>query len=365
MPIETTSHPPPQPESTSLISHFAGFIKHWLYSGFVVLTDFYGLSVSLLLLCKWLFGEQWWVVEMFNSLFPAILMPALVMFPGSLLIRKRRLLLFTVLPLLTFIIIYSPFFFPRSVEAPTDTTVFSLLTFNTHAETRPATLDAMAALIRTANADIVALQEFTQEAADQLSVALAELYPYSELYPIGRTVLGKGVFSKYPLLSSKISPSPDLPKRQRLEIEIAGQVVVLYNVHPTVPSWRFPYDATARQNDITDLLIITEPESGPLIIAGDFNMTDQANDYQRMTQRYQDTFHEVGLGLGLTFPDYGGFNPILAMAPQIIRLDYVFHNSALYSVEARAWPSSAGSDHRPVFVRLALASVKTEEKSSS
>ena len=41
----------------------------------------------------------------------------------------------------------------------------------------------------------------------------------------------------------------------------------------------------------------------PILIAGDFNMTDQTDDYRRLTAKFSDTFREVGWGMGFTFPD--------------------------------------------------------------
>lgn len=350
-----TTESPPIPPTHPPANRLLRLTKHWAYSAFVVLSDLYGVSVTLLLIARGLVGERLWPVEMFNSLFPAILLPAFVIVPGGLLLRRRRLTALAVLPLLMFIFSYGGFFLPRSAGSAPDAPTFSILTFNIHAETRETALDEMARLILDADADFVSLQEFTQHAADRFGAALAARYPYQALYPVGRTVLGKGFYSRYPLLSSEIGPREDLPKQQRNAVDYQGVALVIYNAHPTVPRWSLPYSSAARQQDITNLLEATEAETAPLVIAGDFNMTDQANDYARMTARYHDAFRDVGFGLGLTFPDYGGFGGLLALAPQIIRLDYVFHNDALESVEAYVLAGSAGSDHRPVFARLALS----------
>lgn len=104
-------------------------------------------------------------------------------------------------------------------------------------------------------------------------------------------------------------------------------------------------------------------DSGPVIIVGDFNMSDQSNDYQRITTSLRDTYREIGWGLGFTFPDFSYSNAMpvelhtsfLPLRP-VVRLDYVFHNDDLQAVAVKVLPTSGGSDHRPVLAQLALIS---------
>jgi endonuclease/exonuclease/phosphatase family metal-dependent hydrolase len=53
-------------------------------------------------------------------------------------------------------------------------------------------------------------------------------------------------------------------------------------------------------------------------------------------------------------PDDGGKYSVPAFTPLIIRIDYVFHSPAFRSIAACVWPSSGGSDHRPVYARVAI-----------
>lgn len=334
-------------------------MRYAAYIVFVVLTDLYGTVMVVLLALKLLFNETWagGVVGLFNSLFPSILLPSLVMLPVSVYLRRKRLALMVLPAFVVFFANYAYAFLPRAaVRLPADARVFSLLTYNLHAET--VKLDPMIEIVQTLDADIVLLQEFTLPAAERFAPALAERYPYHDLRPVGVSVYGKGAFSRFPTTENTYTIDGSRVLIQRLLLDIDGVPLVLYNIHPSVPRVGLPYDASQRSDDIARIMALAEKESLPVIIAGDFNMTDQSDDYRKMHARYTDVFRESGFGLGLTFPDFGGFSmPILPHLPQIVRLDYVFTTPAHFqSLEARVWHHSGGSDHRPLFVRLALLS---------
>jgi endonuclease/exonuclease/phosphatase (EEP) superfamily protein YafD len=83
----------------------------------------------------------------------------------------------------------------------------------------------------------------------------------------------------------------------------------------------------------------------PIIVVGDLNLTDRTDDYQRITDSMDDAFAEIGSGMGFTFEE---------LNIPIARIDYVFHTDDFRAVEARVLEDTAGSDHRPLFVTLAL-----------
>ncbi len=90
-------------------------------------------------------------------------------------------------------------------------------------------------------------------------------------------------------------------------------------------------------------------------------MSDQSEDYQRLTESYTDAYRVAGWGLGFTFPDFTYAEAVPDVLPPasmpvrpVMRLDYIFYNSAFQALEARVLSSSGDSDHRPVFARLAL-----------
>lgn len=104
------------------------------------------------------------------------------------------------------------------------------------------------------------------------------------------------------------------------------------------------------------MLLLSQKDDGAVILLGDFNTTDLDENYRRITTNYQDAFREVGWGLGFTNPDWSTEQareglPFISLYQ---RIDYVFYNRAFTALDARVWPSSGGSDHRPLYVVLAF-----------
>ncbi len=82
---------------------------------------------------------------------------------------------------------------------------------------------------------------------------------------------------------------------------------------------------------------------GPVLLCGDFNTPPAGRIYSRLTQGYRDAFSEVGLGWGYTYPS----------SFPLLRIDYVFCSAHWNTLRAVVGPKP-GSDHRPLFVELAL-----------
>ena len=95
---------------------------------------------------------------------------------------------------------------------------------------------------------------------------------------------------------------------------------------------------------------MNERDLDVVLIAGDFNITDQSADYQRITVVYDDSYKQVGYGMGTTFPAH------IPFLPSLLRIDYVFHSEDFTPLQADVLYSSGGSDHRPLVVELALHS---------
>jgi vancomycin resistance protein VanJ len=149
---------------------------------------------------------------------------------------------------------------------------------------------------------------------------------------------------------------------------VEGQSIVIYNVHPTHPGMTTVafFDASLRRREFTDLLNRIQSETLPVIMMGDFNLTDLSLEYRQISSTLTDTFREVGQGLGYTFPDFREARvsdsieiipdnfPEHLPTPLLMRLDYVFHSEEFTGVTAYVYHTSSGSDHRPLVVTLAL-----------
>ncbi len=312
------------------------------------LIDIYSIFVTLGLILRLVISGT--VIETFNSVAHMLFVPAFVLIPLSLLARRFRLIVVLVPPVVAFLLSYGVLFTLRSSSAAPDAPKIHVLTYNLKSQTE--NLDSSIAIIRDSDADVVALQELSEQASAIFAETFAESYPYQALHPQpGEPIPGQGVLSRYPITSDEYWRIHF--GQQRVSLLIGEYDITLYNAHAAFPF--VPNGFQYRHQEIMDILERAESETTPVIIAGDLNMTDQSADYQRILANYADVQREIGWGMGFTFPDYRMVNPTLSFIPPLSRIDYIFHNAGFHTVDTDVWPSSGGSDHRPLRATLALA----------
>jgi len=292
-----------------------------------------------------------------------LILPALAWLGACMLRWRWKPAAIAFVPALFFIGSYGIMFLPRSVSAAPDEPHLKILTYNIHSE--QTSFAPMIALIRESGTDVVAIQELTTEAAARFKTELADQYPYQAFHAEPNTkYIGQGILSRFPILNDVYWRNVSLQKtlgHERAQIDANGITFTLYNTHPIHPIsaeglYWYPERRTA---EIKSVLERAQHDSGPIIIVGDFNMTDQSDDYKLITSHYLDTYREVGWGLGFTFPDFtfASASPVphnlLPLRP-VVRLDYLFHNTSIQALDAHVWNSSGGSDHRPVFAEFAF-----------
>lgn len=325
----------------------------------------YGLCVSIFLAIRSIFGEVHHFIEYINGGLHWHLILASFLCSIALMTKRWRSALTLLPPTAVFAALYAPVFIPRSTPQPSlETKTLTVLTFNLHSER--SSVEPLFEVIREANADVVVLQEMSRSAAQGLPEQFAQLYPYQKLHA-NRAHLGRGVLSRYPITADEVwhYGYPDGIRLQRVEIGIQGTEVTLYNFHatPSYEYWR-PYDPQKRGREIEELLSYATAEAGSVILAGDFNVTNLQDDYQRLIQAgFKDSYRESGYGFGWTAPDWSAPNSrprtlrlrslSIPWLP-LTRIDYVFHNDQIRALESHVWPTSGGSDHRPVLARLVL-----------
>jgi len=182
-------------------------------------------------------------------------------------------------------------------------------------------------------ADVVVLQE-----ADRIHAALIErvreTYPHA--YCPDR-VCSLALLSRRPRLEAG---KEDVPPRRPLLVwarfPLGEQAVRVIGVH--MP---YPFEAK-RQAEHTEWLIAhLKRQTGPVIVAGDLNLTPFSWKLIRL-------LHETGLRTHLL----AGFSwPAHRYAP-VVLLDHVLATADFATVSAHVGPA-VGSDHRPVVVELA------------
>jgi vancomycin resistance protein VanJ len=320
----------------------------------------YGLILCLMLMLRVLGDSESTLIALINISITLLLMPALLLFPLCVVLRRWWLSTFLIVPFLTFMIAYLPFFLPRPLTILPNEPRLRLLTYNLHAE--QVHVDEMVSLIRDANADIVTVQEMSPAADDVFDQQLADLYPYQALYPEpnGGAYHGRGLLSRYPISESKAWPVDyPIPVRlMRAVIDMNGTPITIYNFHapPSYPIYGQGFDIHPRGQQIKDVLAMIAQESGAVLLMGDLNTNDADVNYPHIAAQLRDTFREMGWGMGFTGPDWSHpqSQEGLPFIPVHERMDYIFHNDSFFPVEAHVWPTSGGSDHRPLFAELAL-----------
>lgn len=318
----------------------------------------YGLNVTLFVIARALIGERWGIIALFNNFAHLLWAPALIILPICLLWRKWLLTALSIAPAVALISAYLPMLAPKSVPPPMPNR-FYLLTYNLLAQ--KTELDQLADFMLSTSADIIAVQELSFPAAEALAAALADSHPYQALHP-GAVFEGQGIFSRYPILADDYWVI--YLGHQQVTLDINGMTVTLFNAHPIhalVPNLGF--SAAPRRQEIMTILSRATALQGPIILAGDFNITDLSEDYARIrSASFRDVYRDVGMGLGFTFPNalrglpFLGRSPIFQWLPPLARIDYVFINAGLVPLSAEVLPYKGYSDHYPLKVELGLPS---------
>ncbi|MBL8161209.1 MAG: endonuclease/exonuclease/phosphatase family protein [Anaerolineae bacterium] len=324
------------------------FLRRILNSLFIALTGAYGISISGFLLLRMMLGERVGFIGLLNSFVHLLIIPAVVLLPLSLGLRRWLLAAVLALPAFNALSAYGPLFLPRTAAAPPQSRELVLLSYNVNMGN--FNTEAIVDIIRAADADVVAIQELNPTHAQAVEAQLSDLYPHQALHPRD-DFSGQGVLSRYPITADEfwlINLG-----HQRVELDFDGQTLTLYNVHPVHPLRGIRFDGESRAEEVTDTLRRAANETSPTLIVGDFNLTDQTADYARITALYGDAYRAAGWGPGFTFPEWRATRLGIPM-PLLARIDYVFHDAAFTPLEARVWPSSGGSDHRALLVRLAV-----------
>jgi endonuclease/exonuclease/phosphatase family metal-dependent hydrolase len=299
-------------------------------------------------------GDRWLLVRLGSYFAPWLLM---TLFPALIiaLLGKRRwltgfILLLTLVIGMNYIFLLTPKL--SRAQAQNHSHLLRVMTFNVHYANRDAT--AIANLIATENPDIIALQEMTPGLAVLLYPKLAAEYPH-HLTGEG-TGFEKVLVSRYPLTA--------LPKPPEAWGGLLGQVqtpngpVVVWNLHPPPAVKQNGWQA--QQQTLAAIAQEIKGEIRPLIVLGDFNTTDQAENYRLIANHLTDVHWAVGRGLGFTFPEpdvisRAGYGQLLKRVSPVVRIDHIFVNKHFDPQETHVVSHGFGSDHRPVVATLRLA----------
>jgi len=315
----------------------------------------------LVLAVLWAIGIQgvWWL-DLANVFALFLFAPLVFLAPAAFLSRRRGLQGSVVIACAACLGLFGPQMIPPAVQAHGGPRI-RVATFNLHYDLAESKLAAIIAAIRAQQTDVVALQELPPGAAAAIQQQLADSYPYQVLAP-SIELTGMGLISRYPLVERQSQGAA----LQTALLRVGGNSVTVINVSMTAPELkrrRLPgvrwvkyirnYRTSKRSREIATLLRTIERVQGPMVIAGDFNLSDREPDYDLLAARLHDSYRETNWGFGNTFPgsmDLGG----VPISLPFLRIDYIWSAGGVVPAATQVACGSA-SDHCMVVAEMQIA----------
>lgn len=224
----------------------------------------------------------------------------------------------------------------------------SLTVMSWNVEFGSEAVDQLPDVLLSTDADIVALQELTPEAATAIEAdpAVVARYPHRVLRP-DSGVLGLGLLSRHPMRERAVSKSPPaLSATVTLDDQRSLQVL---NAHPlpgrilTFASVPVGFDGSSRDvalGSVRRQANELAAGGGPVIWLGDFNVAPTESAYDELLGGWRDAHVEAGLGPGWTWRP----STIQTLGAGFLRIDYVLVTPGMNAVSSRQDCSRSG-DH--------------------
>jgi vancomycin resistance protein VanJ len=321
--------------------------------------DLFGIIVLTMFALWCLLDDTFQVALVFGYIGHLALPAAFIWLPLAIVRRRRISIVLEAASVVAFVWLFGSDIVRSGPDPPPDgASELIVLTYNLG--NGLATPEKLIPVLRSSGADVIGLQEVSPETETALQSEMTDLYPYRAVYGLG--IPGTGLLSRYPILRHELlelNPGrPDL----RAVVDFAGVPITIIVAHPPPPQLRWsgirPRPGTAGQVDA--LVAIIEQTDGPLIVLGDFNVTQLHDAYRRLEDAgLRDVYRLAGDGLGFTTPtrfaklaEHGSMLGDIPL-PAVLRIDYVWISRDWYPIDA--WiGEDAGSDHLPVGARLAI-----------
>lgn len=263
-----------------------------------------------------------------------------------------------------FAFLWGPLFLP--VTTATAGPTLRVMTFNVLGRVGDP-MHAVAS-IQHEDPDVIFLQEVTGEYATIFRQTLKQDFPYQIIDP-GTRSSGMAVFSSLPIERAEVVLTGDWRgDPQVLFLEWRGQQITLVNFHTISTGAIWPrwvrYTFAQREESMAELAQFAADaiRLGPVIVAGDANLTRLNDGYQTLDAVLDDAWWEAGTGLGHTFPaqiepdDWLTRVSFFFIPHWLARIDYIFYSD--HWQPSRTWLAEfyGGSDHRGVVTDLILVS---------
>lgn len=309
---------------------------------FLIVVYIYGLTTAILIGMWLALGETNYVINIFVNTMPVPLLAAPILLIIGLLLRQWKPLIVLLAALATLGGIYGTALFPEGADPLIRGREVTILTYNI--QRRNLDFAGIESIVREYSTDIVAMQEVTQEHLDYFRANLTDVYPYEAA---AETIAGHGqiILSKYPI-------EQDVQRQVTGGVvNIEGTQLQIYTVQLTNPlaDDGDGFDDTSRSIQGELVRHLATQATHPVVIVGDFNMSDATTEYRLFTTQFTDVFRFTRRGFGSTFPNWGYDAPALSFLPPLIRLDYAFISRDIEAGGARVI-QQGNSDHYPLWV---------------
>jgi vancomycin resistance protein VanJ len=337
----TTEAPPPRQPTPRVI---------WLSYA-------YAAALAVVLGVRFVIGDRSPLPFAINALLLYGFLPLPLVLLAGIMKSRRDLVLMVVAGAGVWAYLWGGLFLPRAPPSKTEPSLvvlsYNVLGFNFNAA-------QAIQVIRDSGADVVSLNELNPENAAAIDRELKTLYPHQWLVP-RPGVTGSGILSKHRF--ERVLPQPLgnhgwVGEPLAVDLAIGHRRVRVVGFHASAG----PDRVVKRQLQAQALADYAERHSGPLVLLGDLNATDQNGAYAVVARSTRDAWREAGRGFGHTFPASafpsarGARTALLAglIPPWLVRIDYVFYSDQLEAVDAQVCADAGGSDHRGVIATLVL-----------
>lgn len=222
-----------------------------------------------------------------------------------------------------------------------------VMAFNTGWSVTPP--QQLATVLAEQSADFIVMPEVSHRQARVYRRQLTDVYPYQVFDRDGD---GAGLISKHPITEYEWLMPESGRKMLHATVDWDGKLVHVFTVHLVWPSIRWEESIgiptglneywQAKQIDF--LMAEAKKVDGPVLLMGDFNMSDQSHTYKLLTEEYGDAFRDGGWGLGFTFPNSTTMKGVQLDVP-VVRIDYIFYSDHFDIVGADVDCIPGSSDH--------------------
>ena len=296
-------------------------------------------------------GDSWSVVRIFSYFAPAVFGSLLPLAVISFFLRQRRLsalflVCFCVLGFKFDYLILNNIGLKEAHGSISESKKLTVVSFNLgHGHVLKSEIQEFA------DVDIMAIQELREHQAKPFIRNSKDIFDYFLYQPEERLA----IFSKYPLV--------ELERPQATKRSLKGKIstphgdIVVWNIHAPLAIhtyfWR-------QQREFLEAVSADSAKIDiPMIVLGDFNTTEGAQNFHILRSKFNDLHRAVGSGFGFTYRAPGeGWSPKFVRyfdrLGALLRIDNILYDYHFEPKSIRVFENSFGSDHYPVMGELSL-----------